>query len=240
MTAGTALAAGCRGVESAAYLRRIARLVAYEVKSPVRLPACGAPPGACRRAGAWGPASRPLGWIAAAVLGGILVGEPLHAAAAADSDEAVKAAFLYRFAAYVAWPVRIANDTPFTIGTVGGKGVTAELKQMLPRLTVQGHPVQVLTVSRPEQLAKVQILYLGPGVPARRPTLLARAADKPILVVTDEAAGLRRGGTINFVRVGPNVRFEVSLAAAEHSGLKIDAGLLAIATRVDGAGGRGP
>ena len=185
------------------------------------------------RAGGWRQASGPCKWIAAVVLGGLLVGDPLHAATAA-SDEAVKAAFLYRFGAYVAWPSRIANDAPFTIGTVGGEGVTAELKKMLPGLSIQGHPVRVLSVSRPGQLGEVQILYLGPSVPARRARLLALAADKPILVVTDEAAGLLHGVTINFVHVGADVRFEVSLAAAEHSGLKIDAGLLAIATRVEG------
>jgi hypothetical protein len=39
---------------------------------------------------------------------------------------------------------------------------------------------------------------------------------------------------VNFTQVGRNVRFEISLTAAERSGLRINSGLLSVATRVEG------
>jgi hypothetical protein len=58
------------------------------------------------------------------------------------------------------------------------------------------------------------------------------------LLVTAEEGGLGDGSVINFLTVDSNVRFEVSLAAAERWGLKISADLLGVAVRVQGGHGQ--
>jgi hypothetical protein len=63
--------------------------------------------------------------------------------------------------------------------------------------------------------------------------LIAAARKLSILTVTDEADGLATGSVINFVQVGRNIRFEVSLPAAARSKLRIDSGLLSVAARVE-------
>jgi hypothetical protein len=50
-----------------------------------------------------------------------------------------------------------------------------------------------------------------------------------VLTVGESEGFLERGGMINFVVKGKNVRLEINLVAAEAAGLKISSRLLAIA-----------
>ena len=155
-------------------------------------------------------------------------------AAATFSEDAVEAAYLYRFAAYVEWPEHSGSETSFGIGVVDAEGVANELDKLLPGLLVQQRPARVVRVQAAGDLPAVQILYVGAA--SRHRALIAAAAHRPILVVLDHSDGLSLGAVINFVHVGHNLRFEVSLPAAARSGLKIDSGLLSVAERVE----RGP
>jgi hypothetical protein len=153
--------------------------------------------------------------------------------AAVYSDSTVKAAFLHRFASYVQWP-SIPADAPFVIGVAGADDVALELERLLPGLTIQNRRAEVRRVRVRTDLEGVHILYVGPRQIARSRSLLSAASASPILVVTDEENGLERGGVINFVLVGRNLRLEISLPAADRHELRIDAGLLSIAQRVVG------
>lgn len=148
------------------------------------------------------------------------------------TEDAVKAAFLYRFAAYVEWPRGALDSGHFIIGVAGADEVAAQLQKLLPGRTLQSRPAEVRQVSGAADLDGLQILYVSRSSPQRR-ALLTAAARQPVLVVTDEEGGLTAGGVINFLPVGRNVRFEVSLPAAELKGLKINAGLLSVAARVE-------
>lgn len=170
--------------------------------------------------------------LLSALWGDLAAGQQL--AAASYSEEAVKAAFLYRFAGYVEWPAGAVRDTPFTIGVMGDESVLAELRRLLPGLSIQNRPAEVRKVASIEDLGSAEILYVGPGALVGAGALLSAAASRPILIVTDGEDGFEGGGVINFVKVGRNLRFEVSLTAAERSGLKISSGLLSVAARVEG------
>ena len=152
--------------------------------------------------------------------------------AAQFSVEAVKAAYLFRFAQYVEWPAQPA-DTLFVIAVSGADDVAAHLERLLPGMSVNGRRTEVRRVTRPQELEGVSILYVGANAFARTRTLRARAAERPILIVTDNERGLDGGGVINFIEVNRNLRFEISLNAADRSGLKINSALLAVAARVE-------
>ena len=147
------------------------------------------------------------------------------------SPAAVKAAFLHRFASYVAWPGELIGDDPFTIAVSGADDVAEQLESLLPGLTIQNRPARIRRVAAADDLAGVHILYVGHPVQRAR-SLIVAAASKPILTVTDDDDGLTTGSVINFVQVGRNIRFEISLPAAERSHLRIDSGLLSVAARV--------
>jgi hypothetical protein len=148
------------------------------------------------------------------------------------SADAVKAAFLYRFASYVEWPAE-AHGSPFVIAVVDAENVASQLDLLLPRIRLNGQPAQVRRISRASELEGVHILYVSPNAFARSRALRSAAAKLPILLVTEDERGLESGAVINFVEAGRNVRFEVSLEASDRARLKIDSALLSVAARVE-------
>lgn len=173
-------------------------------------------------------------WLAWLFLLGTIVFSPQYCRAASYAEDAVKAAFLYRFTAYVEWPSATPAARPFRIAVIGADGVARQLERLLQGKSVQGRRAEVVTARSTEELGETQILYIAPGAAARETALLAAATAQPILIVTDEEDGFRIGGIINFLPVGENLRFEVSLTAAARSQLKINSGLLSVAARVEG------
>ena len=153
--------------------------------------------------------------------------------AAGYSEAALKAVYLHRFAAYVEWPSKIDPTASFTIGVVGPAPVIEEMRRATAPLTIDDRRVVTRRVQDPADLDDLRILYVAPGYLESTRILISSLAT-PTLVVTDEPFGLTRGGMINFVRVGANVRFEVSVIAAAERGLRLRSGLLSIALRVIG------
>jgi hypothetical protein len=178
-----------------------------------------------RAVAGWGKTTRGLAL-------GLGVAFGWSAVAATYSEDAVKAAYLHRFAAYVYWPSQ-TSSTPFVIGVFGNEAVAAELARLLPQLTAEARPAIVRKLAPGQKPEPMHVLYIGPGRLAEARDLLLALERQPVLVVTDDENGLARGGTINFVRVGRNLKFEVSLKAARLSGLQISSGLLSVAARVE-------
>lgn len=151
------------------------------------------------------------------------------AGAQQSSEPAVKAAFLYKFAGYVEWPVPPQPDAPFVIATLAGEDVAAELARILPGRAIAGRPAVVRTVREGEPLAGVQMLFVGRRVPDPRAAIRA-AQQQGVLTVTETS--LDSGAAINFLVAESRVSFEVSLEAAERSGHRISSRMLAVARRV--------
>jgi YfiR/HmsC-like len=152
--------------------------------------------------------------------------------AAQFSVDAVKAAYLFRFAQYVEWPDEPA-DAPFVIAVNGADEVAVHLERLLPGMTVNNRRVVVRRITRAQELDGVHILFISAQAFSRTRALRARAIQKPILLVTEDQDGIDGGGVINFIEVNRNLRFEISLNAADRSGLKINSALLSVAARVE-------
>jgi hypothetical protein len=155
----------------------------------------------------------------------------VFAADAAFSVHAVKAAYLHRFASYVEWPETSADS--FVIAVAGDEDVANQLAQLLPGLTVRGRPAVLRRVSQPRELEGVHILFVGRDALSRTRSMRMAATRLPILLVTDVEDGFEAGGIINFLEIGRNIRFEISLTAADRSGLRIDSALLSVAAHVE-------
>ncbi|HEU5135089.1 MAG TPA: YfiR family protein [Steroidobacteraceae bacterium] len=155
------------------------------------------------------------------------------AQAAQFSVDAVKAAYLFRFAQYVEWPQPPAPDAPFVIAVSGAEEVAVHLERLSPEMTVNGRRVTVRRATRVQDLDGVHILFIGASAFNRTRALRTHAIDKPILIVTEDEQGIDGGAVINFVEVNRNLRFEVSLIAADRSKLRINSALLSVAARVE-------
>jgi len=149
------------------------------------------------------------------------------------SEDSVKAAYLYRFTQYIEWPDAAPADLPFTIAVLDAPDVAAELRRILPNHRIKNSPAQVREISRVQDLGPAQMLYIGSAQIDRVRNAIAALAARPVLVVTDAERGLAAGSVLNFVMLEHRVRFEVSLAAADRSRLRIGAELLGVATRVE-------
>ncbi len=157
---------------------------------------------------------------------------PTAVNAAQFSVEAVKAAYLFRFAQYVEWPDAPADQT-FVFAVSGAEDVAVHLERLLEGMTVNGRRATVRRVARSSDLDGVHVLYVGADAFARTRTLRASAIRRPILIVTENEQGLDGGGVINFIELNRNLRFEISLNAADRSGLRINSELLSVAARVE-------
>jgi hypothetical protein len=162
-----------------------------------------------------------------------------HAQRVEAPEATVKAAFLFKFAGYVEWPPAAfaSPEAPFVFGILGGDEVATELTRLAPARTISGHPVVVKRLKEGEPLRGIHVIFIGRAA-ADRQALTGRASQmQAMLVVTEAQFGLEAGSSINFVMADERVGFEVSLDAAEKSGLRISSRMLSVARRVVQKGG---
>lgn len=175
--------------------------------------------------------------IAAAAL--IIAATPLRTGAAVDETGAllelrVKAALLYRLTNYVEWPSSAfpAADAPFNIGIAGADLLAAELTEFAAGRRILNRALVVHRRSRtPDAMKQVQLLFVGRDESAQLASII-RAAPPTALIVTESEDGLRHGSVINFLVIDGQVRFEVSLEAAQRRNLRLSSRLLSVAHAV--------
>jgi hypothetical protein len=175
-----------------------------------------------------GPASKPhrLRRLLPAALA--LLAVPA-ASAAPPSDVAVKAAFLTKFPAYVAWPAaaRPRPGAPLQICILGGDPFGRLIDEAARGQQVDGHPLQVRRLGAPGSAGGCHVAFVQGGGGA----MLQGLQGKPVLTVTDARAGAQ-GGMIHFVIHQGRVRFNIDEAQAARSGVGISSRLLGIALTV--------
>lgn len=150
------------------------------------------------------------------------------------AERAVKAASIYRFLAYIEWPPSsfARPDSPLVIGVAGADELADELSRITADRVADGKPIQVRKLQPSDTLAGLHVLFIGRSPADSQAQLLRLALAHPILTVTDTEGALALGSMINFRLVDGRVRFEVSLGAAERSGLKISSRMLQVALAV--------
>jgi uncharacterized protein DUF4154 len=163
---------------------------------------------------------------------------PLCGAAEESSlalQQRIKAAFLYKFAAYVEWPPSVFSqpETPIVIGVAGADAIAHELEQVVVGRKIAGRSVNVRRLARGESAGECcQILFIGSGERTRIAELLADAQGHPVLTVTDIEARHPKGSIINFLATEDRIRFDISRDAAERNGLQLSSQLLGVARQV--------
>jgi len=173
--------------------------------------------------------------VAALAAAAFLVAPAGGAGSDAPTEWDVKAAYLYNFTLFVAWPdrVNVAPDAPFVIGVLGPDPFGRVLDDTFVGKTVGVRPVVVRRLDRPESAGTVQILYLSAADDRDVARALSAVQGKPVLTVADGDGLDRRRVMLTFRIRDSRVRFEVNLALAEDAGLKISSQLLKLALAVE-------
>ena len=152
---------------------------------------------------------------------------------AQPTEDAVKAAFLPRFARYVAWPAPAvpAAGSPFHLCVVGRDPFGRILESAAASELIDGHGVTVRRMPSVDRAVGCHLAFVQGAAPQDTARLLAALRRHPILTVTDARAGPPRG-IIHFTIVGGRVRFFIDDSAAADRGLSISSRLLALAAGV--------
>jgi hypothetical protein len=152
------------------------------------------------------------------------------------SEDAVKAAFLPRFARYVAWPAgTLANAPAVQLCVIGVDPLGRLLDQAVSGQTVDGKPIVIRRMATPERAEGCHLAFVQ-GQSVTTGLMLAALRRLPVLTVTDSRSGPQRG-IIHFVVVGGRVRFFIDEASAAARGMGVNARLLALALGVRQTGG---
>lgn len=152
----------------------------------------------------------------------------------AASEDAVKAAYLYKLRHYVEWPGKrvVANEAAIVIGLVGAGEIAENLLQMPGVSDRPGSRVQMRLLRPNDALDGVNLLFVADAYWSRTEAMVAAAGRQGILVVSETEGALKAGSIINFRYADERVRFEIALDTAERTGLKLNAQLLSLALAV--------
>ncbi len=178
---------------------------------------------------------RAVALVLAAICSALVLRGPVAAAPVVESapEHTIEAAYLYNFLVYVDWPSSVPDaEAPIRIGVLGDEPVAAALTSITRNRTVRGKAIEVRQMRRDDPVAGLHLLFIARESASALARLREAAREHSVLVVTEWEAALEQGSIINFLLVGERMRFEVSLDAADTSGLSISSRLLAVAERV--------
>ena len=156
-------------------------------------------------------------------------------ARAQPTEDAVKAAFLPRFARYVTWPAPASPraGAPFQLCIIGRDPFGPMIDQAASTELIDGHAVTIRRMAGPERAAGCQLAFVRGNSPQDTTRILLALRNQAILTITDGQAGPQRG-MIHFTIVSGRVRFFIDDAEAGGRGLSISSRLLALAAGVRG------
>lgn len=147
----------------------------------------------------------------------------------------IKAAYLYKFLAYVEWPAQAfeRDRAPIAIGVLGSEPLAGELAQVVAGREVNGHDILVRRLRPGEAASGLHVLFVGRSDSARVAQIAAAGKGQPLLIVSESDDAFALGSAINFLVVDDKVRFDVALRPVEQAGLKLSSRLLAVARKVN-------
>jgi hypothetical protein len=156
---------------------------------------------------------------------------------AVESEDSVKAAFVYNFSKFVEWPDNAfaGPDAAINICVIGENAFAAVLKEAVRDKTVKGRPLAVRDNVSLGELSSCRVIYIPASEQRRLDDVLGHVGRLPILTVGDADSLAAVGGIIGLTTEESRVHFEVNLGAARRAGLKLGSQLLKVATRLVGA-----
>lgn len=156
-------------------------------------------------------------------------------ARAQASEDTVKAAFLPKFARYVAMPAAAqpAAGAPYYLCVIGRDPFGAVIDRAAGSETIDGHPVAIRRFADADAPAAAgcHVAYLAGANDAQTAQMIAAMKRHTTLTITDSRWGAAQG-MIHFMIVSGRVRFRIDNAGAAARGLVISSRLLALAVEV--------
>jgi hypothetical protein len=173
-----------------------------------------------------GKRSRRIGWLLVICL---LFGMQWARAEEETSSKKLarhKAVFMYNFIEYVKWPEG-KRDGPFVINMLGECEVVSTMKAVARKRRAGDRAMVVKSIASVEEIEPAcHMLFIAPAQGEQMKKIDAKVHERNILTVGDSPGLTEKGVIINFVSVGPKLRFKINLEAAEAADLRLSSHLL--------------
>ncbi len=153
------------------------------------------------------------------------------------TDLQVKAAYLYKFGAFVQWPPAVPRDS-FSVCVLGRDPFGPTLDSTLSGGSVDGAAVVATRITTAQEAVPCRIVFISESEEPKLRAILQVLDRMPVLTVSDMPRFVDRGGMIQFVLENGRVRFHVNLTSAEKAGLGLSSQLLKVASEVKRDEGR--
>src|SRR5205814_1992059 len=131
-----------------------------------------------------------------------------------ESD--LKAAFLFNFSQFVAWPEQAFPEgtAPFVIGVLGDDPFGKSLDEIVANELAHGHKIVVRRYRNVRETKDCHILYVSPSETPRLQSIFEFVAGKHILAVGDAEGFATGGGAVRFVVQENKLRLRINMEAA--------------------------
>ena len=180
-------------------------------------------------------------WTVTGMLCCALLAAPLFARADAqptpgeshEREYLIKAAFLYNFAKFTAWPDHaFASDSPNLTVCVLGDDPFGDALDSIEGKSIQGRVLKTARIDHVEQAAQCQLLFIAASEEERLSNVLEQIGSLPVLTVAELPRFVQTGGNIKLKNVDNKVRLEINVEVAARAGLHLSSQLLRLAEAV--------
>jgi len=155
-------------------------------------------------------------------------------AGAAESEQSVKAAYLYHFTSLVKWPETSFTDAnaPLVIGVVGKDPFEGSLARSIRPRSANGRQIEIRQLNSNDKagMRQCHLIYLSPGEIAANAVEAVKGL--PVLMVGDSDRAAQDGCCIGLVMRNQRIKLEINQETARQARLSISSDLLGIATLV--------
>ena len=159
---------------------------------------------------------------------------PILAQPQSEGEYRSKASFLSKFPLFVDWPEGAlpTRGAPFLICVFGDYPFGVSLAEITRGSTIHERPVEARWVHKEQDLLACQIVFVSQTERKKYNRILEVLRDQAVLTVGETPEFLDAGGIVTFSVQQGTLQFDVNLAAANRSHLKIKSQLLALAHHV--------
>jgi hypothetical protein len=174
--------------------------------------------------------------FATIIVAAVSITIPFSAIYALDEqpEYVLKTAFIYNFLKFTQWPngTFAKPDSPIVVCTAGIDPYGGALN-VLTSKHIDSHPIALERLAAANVLNTCNaVIVSGQGL-SQALAIIASLKSRPVLTIGDSADFASSGSVINLVNVDRQIRFQINVGAARHSGLSISSQLLKIAIVVD-------
>jgi hypothetical protein len=176
------------------------------------------------------------GWLPRQLLGALALllgtfgsGGAMAQALSANSETALKVAFIYNFTLFTEWPAEVGSTLNLC---VAGRDPFGQALDILQGKMAAGRTLVLHRKNVDDSLAKCQVVFIAPSAMSSLPRLLEGLADSPTLTIADSPGAVSRGVALNMNVVNNKVTFEANLQAVHGARLNLSSKLLRLATGV--------